>query len=71
MIELTLHLRGPENGTTQNVTSDHLQIRQIQDQWGVVASGEELSKRVEDFGLPVTKSNVKFIVVPLRTDICL
>jgi hypothetical protein len=56
MIELSLHVRGPETATTQNVTSNHLQIGQIQDQWGTVATGEELTKRTEDFGKPVSQS---------------
>jgi DNA-directed RNA polymerase II subunit RPB3 len=56
MIELSLHVRGPETATTQNVTSNHLEIGQIQDQWGTVATGEELAKRVEDFGKPVSQS---------------
>jgi DNA-directed RNA polymerase II subunit RPB3 len=56
MIELSLHVRGPETATTQNVTSNHLQIGQIQDHLGTVATGEELTKRVEDFGKPVSQS---------------
>ncbi|CAG7850523.1 DNA-directed RNA polymerase II subunit RPB3 Short=RNA polymerase II subunit 3; Short=RNA polymerase II subunit B3; AltName: Full=B44.5; AltName: Full=DNA-directed RNA polymerase II 45 kDa polypeptide [Serendipita indica DSM 11827] len=52
MVVLTLHVRCDMPGTTMNITSDHLQIQSGGDAWG----GEELTKRGEDFGLPVSKS---------------
>ena len=51
MVILTLHVRCDTPGMTMNVTSDHLQIQSGGDAWG----GEELTKRGEDFGLPVSK----------------
>ncbi|KAG8836448.1 45 kDa subunit of RNA polymerase II [Serendipita sp. 400] len=54
MIILTLSVRCDTPGTTMNVTSNHLEVRPQPDMYS--SGGEELSKRTEDFGLPVSRS---------------
>jgi hypothetical protein len=56
MIELHINFRCDRPGTTMNITSNHLEIQQMQDNWEDGNTGEELAKRVPEFGLPVSKS---------------
>lgn len=62
MVELTLDVRCDLPGTTMNVTSNHLQLRPIHDQYGTTANSEELNKRSLDFGMPVSKSERPFVI---------
>jgi len=56
MIELHINFRCDRPGTTLNITSNHLEIQPMPDNWGAGNTGEELAKRVPEFGLPVSKS---------------
>jgi hypothetical protein len=69
MIELSLNIRCDTPGTTLNVTSNHLQIRPMPDNYSPSNTGEELAKRGEDFGLPVSKSRICPIIDQKLADI--
>lgn len=58
MILLHLNVRCDTPGTTLEVTSNHLQMEALQEPWNPHggSSGEELTKRGEGFGLPVSRS---------------
>ncbi|KIM30666.1 hypothetical protein M408DRAFT_15564 [Serendipita vermifera MAFF 305830] len=56
MIELRIDFRCDRPGTTMNITSNHLEIRPMPDNWGPGNTGEELAKRTPEFGIPVSKS---------------
>jgi hypothetical protein len=56
MIELHINFRCDRPGTTMNITSNHLEIQQMPDNLGSGNTGEELAKRVPEFGLPVSRS---------------
>ena len=57
MIQLRLDVRCDTAGVTFEVTSSHLEVHRMQDFEGG-GTGEELGKRPEYFGWPVTKSAI-------------
>lgn len=59
MIQLRLDVRCDAPGVTFEVTSNHLEVHRMQDFEGG-GTGEELSKRPEYFGWPVSKSEIFF-----------
>jgi hypothetical protein len=65
MIQLRLDVRCDTAGVTFEVTSNHLEVHRMQDFEGG-GTGEELSKRPEYFGWPVTKSAIFLSLVEAR-----
>lgn len=63
MIQLLLNVRCETPGTTLHVTSNHLEIYAMRDNFGPSNTGEEVLKRGEDFGLPVSKSMVSIFLL--------
>ena len=65
MIQLRLDVRCDTPGVTFEVTSSHLEVHRMQDFEGG-GTGEELLKRPEYFGWPVSKSAVFFLLIVAR-----
>lgn len=65
MIQLRLDVRCDTAGVTFEVTSNHLEVHRMQDFEGG-GTGEELEKRPEYFGWPVTKSAVFLSLIVAR-----